>query len=73
MSLLAFELHLLESSLRADIAHIRQTLSPTEADAAVERLLRLETLLPTSPNFQLVDGKYVPLRENVCTSEQAAK
>jgi hypothetical protein len=72
-SLLAFERHLLESSLHQDIAHIRQTLSPVEADVAVERLLRLEMLIPTSPNFRLVDGKFVLLQENVDTCEQVVK
>jgi hypothetical protein len=72
-SLLAFEAHLLESTLRVSIAHMRETLSPVEADAAVERLLQLEMAIPISPTLRLVAGKYVPLQESADTSVEAEK
>ena len=67
-SLLAFEAHLLESTLRAVILHTRETLAPQEAEAAIERILFLEAVCPLSGRLQLVAGRYVPAEPSVCTS-----
>ena len=73
MNLLALEARLLERTLQASIAGIRQTLPPEEAQAAIERILDWEKQLPMGTGLRLVAGKYVSSEESVCTSQQAAK